>query len=222
MSDDATKPAAPAAPDARQPSLFQPAPAAPAPQVVHVQPSVSAQALDEIAAARKQAEAAEAARRALEKQLEELKASAAQLTEKVGLTEREKTELAAARRADAIRNAATTAAIKHGAVSETQLVKLILDELDEADGKVFAKGKPEVSADEHVAAFLKANAHLAKAKVAPGAGATGFTGTAPTGEAPKVDLSTAEGMTHYARLITYRAGETPRPAPQHPKAGGAA
>ncbi|HEY6017961.1 MAG TPA: hypothetical protein VIU16_14335 [Gaiellaceae bacterium] len=221
MSDtNENAPAAPAAAPAprapaQQPSLFQQPAAQP---VINVAPSVSAQALDEIAAARKMAEQEAAARKALEAKLAEFEATAAKLTEQVGLSARQAAELAAQRRAEAIRNAAAMAAVKHGAISETQLVKLVLDELDEVDGAVVSKADPKVSAEDHVAAYLKANPHLAKPKVATGSGATGFAGAAPAAGAPTFDLRTAEGLTQYARYLTYPRGQAPSPVPGTPAA----
>jgi hypothetical protein len=216
MSDETTKPtteAAPsAAPAAKQTTLF----AQQAPGAGHAPaPTISAQVIEEIAAARKQAADEANARKALEAQLEELKATVAKANEQVGLSAKQTAELAAQRSAERKRAALEMAAVKHGAVSESQLVKLLADDVDEADGKVFVRGKPELDADALVAGFLKANPHMAKARVAQGSGATPFPGGAPAGAgaAPQFDLKTDEGLTQYARWLTYPPGKAPAAKP---------
>jgi hypothetical protein len=207
MADENTTPETPAPVAVKQPTLFaQPERHAPA-----ASPTIPMQVIDELAASRKTATDEAAARKALEAEREEMKATLAKMQEQIGLSDRQKAELAAKNRAEAIRNAATLAAVKHGAVSESQVVKLILDELDEVDGKVVSKADAKVAADDYVAAFLKANPHMQKTKVAQGSGASPFPSAAPSATPVKYDLSTADGLTAYARAATYRPGQQPTP-----------
>jgi hypothetical protein len=196
MADETTAPATPPAAATASHAAPPPAAAPPLPAGVPV-----AALLDDAAAARRELAEMRAEIKRRDAATEEQKATFAKLQEQIALGERDKAALAAGRKADAIRAAALLAATKAGAVSEAQVVKLVLDELDADDaGNVVAKADPKVSAEAHVAAFLKANPHLARPTTARGAGASPFPAAAPqAGGAP--DLGTARGMTDFARSL---------------------
>jgi hypothetical protein len=89
-------------------------------------------------------------------------------------------------------------------VSEHQVAKLILDDVDIDEAGAFVKrGDPKTKAEDFVAAYMKDNAHLAKPKTAKGSGASPFPAAAPSAPTDPIDLSTAEGMTRYVRLLTH-------------------
>lgn len=201
MADEQTQAPAPAQPPAAappaQPSLPLAQPAARGEREV-IPPALMA----EIQRLQQERDAfrAEVEKRA--KADEETKATVAKLNEQVALTERQKAEIEAQRKADRIREAVRVAAIKHDAVSEAQVLKLLDGELAlDEQGAVVSKADPKLGAEDFVRKFLADNSHLRRSRAASGSGASPF----PAQSAPqalRIDLSTNEGLTAYARSLT--------------------
>jgi hypothetical protein len=211
MADENQTPAAPAptpvaAPSAPATHAAQPA-ASPSTREI-VAPAL----LSELERARSEAAAFRAELAKRDKADEETKATLAQLNEKVQLTEKQKTDHEAQRRKDRVREAVRVAAVKHDAVSEAQLLKLLDGDLTvDEKGEPVSAADPKVGAEEYVKKFLQDNPHLRKSRASAGSGASPFPAqSAP--QAPRVDLSTNEGLTAYARGLTHRQPPaTPNP-----------
>ncbi len=157
---------------------------------------VATKAVTEMVEANKRAEAFQAELKARDVRELETKTTLAKLQEQILMSEADKKTLAAARAADRVEAEIKAAAIKHSAVNEAQVYKLVADELALAeDGKsVVLKADPKINADTYVKSFLDTNAHLAKPKVGTGSGATLTPGTAPTTAPITIDRNAPGGL----------------------------
>jgi hypothetical protein len=199
MADETNPSPAPAAPPPAQTALPLAPPAAVRPGEREVIPPAL---MGEIQRLQQERDAARAELDKLSKAGEETKATVAKLTEQVQLTEKQRAEIESQRKADRVREAVRVAAIKHDAVSEAQVLKLLDGELvlDE-QGAVVAKSDPKLGAEDYMKKFLADNPHLRQSRAASGSGASPFPAqSAP--QAMRVDLSTNEGLTAYARMLT--------------------
>jgi len=198
----AAKPAAPAAP-AAQPAL----------PTISVTPSVPTEYLEKLAKAEQQAAAFAAELKKRDAADAEIKQQLAALTEKTQTTEAEKKQLAADRRAEKLRYELRQAAMLE-AIDPDDVVALTLGAftVNEQGQVVSTEATPRDPA-AYLKDFLAKKPHLAKPKVAPGTGASPFPAAAPQAPGARAfDLTTAEGLTAYARHLTYPAGKAPAPA----------
>jgi hypothetical protein len=173
--------------------------------------------LDELDRARHQAAKFEGELKKREAGEAETKALVAQLNEKVALTEKAKAEIAAQRERDQIATAVRDAVRDADAIEVDDAVALLAPAFKLLDGKVVAAADGAAVADA-VKAWFGKRPHMVKPRVAAGSGAPPFPGSAPVVNAVTYDLRTAEGMTGFARSLTYARGQTPAPASTKPGA----
>lgn len=98
-----------------------------------------------------------------------------------------------------LESAIGSAAAKHRALNPAHVVALTRDRFELRDGKVIAKDKPDADAEAYLGEWLAAEGkHFLPAQV-PGGGAGAPSSAAAPKIAPPADLTTAEGMSAYAR-----------------------
>lgn len=129
----------------------------------------------------------------------EVKATVAKLQEEVSLSESQKKELEAKRSQDKITNEVKLSALKHGAKYADDVVRLTSSEFAVVNDKVVVAAKPELSAEDHIKAWLDQRPEYKVAQVQQGSGTPPFPGTAPATRV--LDLSTSEGKTAFARSL---------------------
>lgn len=106
---------------------------------------------------------------------------------------------AAERDRHVLESAIGSAAAKHRALNPAHVVALTRDRFELRDGKVVAKDKPDADAEAYLGEWLAAEGkHFLPAQV-PGGGAGAPSSAAAPKIAPPTDLTTAQGMTEYAR-----------------------
>lgn len=210
MSDNQNDQGAGAQPAASAPARAQTA-AQPTLPTINVTPAVPTEYLQKLAAAEQRAAAVEAENKRLAALAAERDEKLVQMADeaKMGKAERERVERETRERI--IRTDLRSLATELDAIVADDVVALAYSQfaIDET-GKLVPASDPKADARAHLKAFLDKRPHMLRPKVAQGSGATGFTGQPPAaGEAPRFDLTTAEGMTAYARYITYPPGKAP-------------
>jgi hypothetical protein len=194
----------------QQPDMQQAAPAAqprqqyvqqPLPNMPQAPASLPKDLFDEMVKLRQEIAARDAELAKRDKLAEETKASVAKLTEQVALTESQKKELEATRRAESIRTALKLAAMEHQAIDPDEVIALTASQFTVADdGSVVTAGSNPQPASAFVKSFLEKKPHLAKPRVATGSGASPYPAAAPNAEpTPVFDIRTPEGATAMLR-----------------------
>lgn len=180
-----------------------PAPLTPAHQM-YQQGSPAPQGQDETSILRAEVARLTAERAQFEKLQGETKETLSKLTEQVSLSDRQRTELEATRKADKIRYEAKLAA-QGLAADADDVVALIMDRLtvDEA-GNVVSKGDDKLPVGKVVKEFLDKKPHLAKNATARGTGASPFPSQTGPVQGAAFDLTTVQGLNDYARARTTR------------------